>query len=327
MALTLSEQQLARSEDRILTDKRVDRIAGLRAPTVQGELMHYSDKYGRTLTDNQVQAIDKNQEDFFKGINEAKGNISKAASDVQTAYQGQRDKLASLLSISQQDFNTYWDSAPKDSIPEESFMYMPDPVNEHNQEGGGSYGQVVDYPATEENYKNTIVRKNFNQEFESKAGEEYHTWKQGIIDTKTVPYNIYNNGQLVGSYRVTPEDFQKIQESAAQNQQQGGPWIPVGDGLEVRGYGAEIMGPLDQYTLQLQSSLIDSYITGVREQLPQLQAGLEQEYGQAQATLTLKQQEVQGYEQQNTEALTTMRMKYQEKLANIKDTIGSMING
>ena len=358
-----TEDRLQRSEDRGLLGKRLERVEGTRTPTVRGEDLHYNQKYGTTLIDSQAKAMDKNQEAFHASINAANTELANTRSSAEAKY----NELLGGLNTSQQkisglsskyqaypDFDTwyaksatpigegwtYQESAPMEEgqayqtlAPQSSMGYWDyGPFNEGNP-------TWVDLSAEAEETQKKEFRTQYNENFKA-TNPEYNEWlASSYLPNNTVPVYIRNNGQTYATYRMLPSDAANFSSQIGAEDKKGSPYIsaPTEDGgyyIEVRGYGKEITDPLEDYKFQMESALIDAYLGQVKTDSPKLLQDIETQrntlntdYGNATALLSQRQREIEAEQQANTEGLNMIRMKYQEKLGNIKDTIGSLIYG
>lgn len=90
---TLSELRMARSDDssvytddRVLTDKRYERVSGARTPTYRGELLHYRDDFGMTMDDSQYKYASDEKKTNEDKISKAQAEIDKSRSSADSQY-------------------------------------------------------------------------------------------------------------------------------------------------------------------------------------------------------------------------------------------------
>lgn len=90
---TLSELRMARSDDssvytddRVLTDKRYERVSGARTPTYRGELLHYRDDFGMTMDDSQYKHASDEKKTNEDKISKAQVEIDKSRASADSQY-------------------------------------------------------------------------------------------------------------------------------------------------------------------------------------------------------------------------------------------------
>jgi hypothetical protein len=177
-------------------------------------------------------------------------------------------------------------------------------------------------------------RTQYNEEFKSKSPEFNEWYTTSFLPEKTVPFRIEREGSTYGVYNLLPQDAAKFSE-ALNNTEGYHNVYPDGNGGYIA-YVAKksnaVTSALDDYKFQMESALIDSYLGEVKSTDPSshfsdYRSTLETDYSNANALLSQRQKEIEAAQRQNTEGLTLIRTKYQEKLGNIKDTIGALVYG
>lgn len=369
------DRERERDRDR---DLQGERASGLRTPTIRTEDLHYSDKYGTSLVDAQLKAIDENQSKFESSITAANQELTTSRSNVDSKYNealnklvGAEQKTAELAARygSQPDFETWFPTANEYPLV---YIGPSGGTVQTNEDGSTIYGYWETDPTSMENYsyfvpvtqethpdlfsnsgywqdstveggqpewvntKDTIYKQQYNESFKS-ANPDFTEWYNNtFIPEQTVPFTITNKDNTYKTYRLSPEDAATFAE--ALNGVEG--FSPVwrtedgGYGKDASGYLLDITQPLEDYNFKMESSMIDAYLSEVKgnisSTLPLIQEQrgyLEQDYSNANALLSQRQREIEAAQTQNTEGLNLIRMKYQEKLGNIRETIGDLTYG
>lgn len=362
-------------DDRTFRGLRGTRISGLRAPTAASEMMHYSDKYGMSLSKSQYEALEKNQSDLQYGLAVANNDLIKARYDSLVEYE---DAKKAASSFGNQIYNA--GSIYKQLVPNPDYQEGSPESSKYimvNARGAGGYESTVKVPLTvgeaismyqrdgsvgkgpyatiteqylknsgivSEKYKSgvlefaikdTVWDKNMEKDFFSEFVNKYQ-------EENLVPVHI-SGGSMVSDwtgmrvkdvYYLPPEAVSTMvgslssgdasQVFAVSKNQDGGYNIHIKDG----DYAQQIYEPLEMYRYRMQDTMMTAYDKALSTAAEEGLATIESDYAtKVIPTLAQRQAEIEGYQNLNTEALTTLRMKYQEKLSGIQDTLGGLING
>lgn len=317
MAL-LSDERTQRLLDttgsRVATEERAARMTDGRSVPSESDV-HYNDKYGTTLSDSQVTAIDKNQQEFKTSVDGANAEISKYSTNLEEGYSKDKEKLTKIiqdLPIKYSDWSTKNKEEVTNSI---------DPVLYTDPETGP-------YEDTEE--KARLVEEKLRADYKTNlmSNPTFSAFYDKWSEENTLPVTVTDGYSFSKVYRVDKEtanskianlDF-KGYGSVSGNSTTG---YYVGSDT----YASDLKVQLDAYDNNLLSSIADTYIDKTGTSSNESLSEIESQYTLGKDTLAYRQKEIAAYEDQNLAALGTIRTKYANKLKNISDTIGSSTYG
>lgn len=152
-------------------------------------------------------------------------------------------------------------------------------------------------------------------------------WKQ----KEAVTINTFNDGKLESTFYVDPTYASAFMKEVKKPDYYNIYEDPNGRSYNISldGYGKEIYDPLKEYTDNLYKKFGEDYDNTTKllynKYYNDYKTAIES--GSPVITpLSSARGQIMAAERENAEALTTLRIKYQEKLGNIKETIGALFN-
>lgn len=152
-------------------------------------------------------------------------------------------------------------------------------------------------------------------------------WRQ----KEAIAINTFNNGKLENTFYVDPTYASAFIKEVKKPDYYNIYTDPNGKfyNISLDGYGKEIYDPLNEYTNSLYKKFGEDYDNSTKlvynnylnDYKTAIESGSPYVY-----SLSSARGQIMQTEQDNTNALTTLRIKYQEKLGNIKETIGALFN-
>jgi len=305
---------LTELRDERTTNNSGDRVGtGLRSvgtrETVPDEYdKHYSDTYGTTLTQSQLNSINDNQSKFKASVATAKDELNTKSTEVEGLYATNKEKLSSALGSLPITFEEYNTKDLYDSV----YKKIP--------------------PKTPEGIKKTdatnIIKDSYIESLNKVEG--FSTFYSDWVSNNTVPVTVVDPTNPSGK-KVYMVDKDTVNENLATINFQGyGGIVKNPDGsllISSDEYANTIRSRLDDYARELTIGLSSAYIPAAKTSIEEGLTSLDSEYSLALDSLASRQKQIGMYEGENTTALNTIRTTYASKLADIKDTVNSLVHG
>lgn len=319
---------LTELRDERTTNNSGDRVGtGLRSvgtrETVPDEYdKHYSDTYGTTLTQSQLDSINDNQSKFKASVATAKDELNTKSTEVEGLYATNKGKLSSALSsipVTFEEYNT------KD-LYDTTYKSISEQLKNRYGGGGSKDDSFIDWVSKDKT--TDAIQDKYIENLNKTEG--FSTFYSDWVSENTVPVTVVDPNNPSGK-KVYMVDKDTVNSNLATIDFQGyGGIVKRPDGsllISSDIYAKTLQKKLDDYSRELTIGLGNAYIPAAKTSLEEGLTSLDSEYSLALDSLASRQKQIGMYEEENATALNTIRTTYASKLADIKDTVNSLVHG
>lgn len=313
------------------TDDRVGtglRSVGMRQTVPEEYDKHYSSTYGTTLTQSQLTALDENQSKFKTSIGAAQKELDTKATEVEGLYSTNKGKLTSAIDSLPGTFDTYNTKEAREALYNQFMGIDPNnPRIEVRLLGSSTRRDLNKEVATNAKVYSTLKSQYIS---DLKNVEGFNTFYDDWIKNNTVPVTVVNPNDPAGKVTYMVDKETAYNNIATIDFQGYGGIQKNADGsilVSSDVYAAQLQGQLANYTADVYVGLGDAFVPAAKTSLSDGLKSLEGEYSLALDSLASRQKQIGMYEGENVNALNTIRTTYSSKLADIKDTVNSLMYG
>lgn len=319
--------------DERTTNNSGDRVGtGLRSvgtrSTIPDEYdKHYSDTYGTTLSNSQLNTLNENQSKFNTSISTAKDELNTKTTEIEGLYNTNKSKLSSALESLPTSFDEYNTPELYDSTYAavlEARWGRTYAAMLAAQEGRGHGGNVA--PKSKE--AEAIIKDQYIDKLKSSEG--FNTFYNDWLNENAVKVTVVNPNDPSKKKEYMVDKETAYNNVATIDFKGYGGIIKRSDGsilISSDTYADKVNYSLANYSRELAIGLGEAYLPAAKTSITDGLNSLEGEYSLALDSLASRQKQIGMYEDENTSALNTIRAAYSNKLSSIKDTINSLIHG
>ena len=315
------------------TDDRVGtglRSVGMRQSVPEEYDKHYSSTYGTTLTQSQLTALNENQSKFKTSIGTAQKELDTKTTEVEGLYSANKGKLTGAIDSLPGTFDTYNTKEAREALYNKYMGIKPVDPNDPGRLNPFKREDVVD--KKNESIVNSRIDRQIKSQYISdlKKAEGFTTFYDDWIKKNTVPVTVVNPNDPAGKVTYMVDKETAYNNIATIDFQGYGGIQKNADGsilVSSDVYAAQLQGQLANYTADVYVGLGDAFVPAAKTSLSDGLESLEGEYSLALDSLSSRQKQIGMYEGENANALNTIRTTYSSKLADIKDTVNSLMYG